>query len=235
MQVLDYGRSFVTFVTRGRGNNARLQVESVCTLTDVQAGTADDFFFFASCKSEDTFAARNLFYPDNYDFCGIFSAEEYAIFRTRATHADGFRDQGAWRDRFENVVQQIVRVEGRELAGNGEVVQASLDGIPLVGVVEIKSPDGRYRARLEFPVKTMNANDIRMIWQVDTGPLPFPDFAMRVEREIERFSPAYVAYNVPDFADFVVQQPLAVGDGAVQVDHYSGLVSLPARTRVVAV
>ena len=235
MQVLDYGRSFVTFVTQGRGNNARLQVESVCTLTDVEADTADDFYFFASCKSEDTFASRNLFYPDNYDFCGIFSAEEYAIFRTRATRSDGFRDQGRWRERFEDVARQIVRVEGRELAGNDQIVQASLDGIPLVGVVEIDSADRKYRARLEFPVKTMNANDIRMIWQVDTGPLPFPDFAVRTELEIERFSPAYVAYNAPDFADFVVQQPLAVGGGAVEVDHYSGLVSLPARTRVVAV
>ena len=38
MQICDYSRSFVTFVTRGRGNNARLQVESVCTLTDESSG-----------------------------------------------------------------------------------------------------------------------------------------------------------------------------------------------------
>ena len=31
---MDFSRSFVTFVTRGRGNNARIQVEARCVLKD---------------------------------------------------------------------------------------------------------------------------------------------------------------------------------------------------------
>ncbi len=238
MEVCDYSRSFVTFVTPGRGNNARLQVESVCTLTDEESGVRGEYFFFASCKSEDTFAERGLFYEDNYDFCGIFSEEEYAIFRTRSTHTDGFREQGLWRDRFEDLLWHLVRVEGRELGGGAEVVQASLDNVPLVGQVEILSADGTLRALLEFPVKTMNANDIRDVYQVDTGPVAFPDFEAEVVRHIERLSPAYVAYNAPGFADFVVQQALPVvvnGQEVSRVTHYSQPVSLPAVTRVIAV
>ena len=238
MKVCDYARSFVTFVTRGRGNNARLQVESVCTLTDEKAGTTWEYFFFASCKSEDTFAKKNLFYEDNYDFCGIFSDEEYVIFRTHSTHTEQFRDQGLWRDRFEEVHRHIVRVEGRELGKDAEIVHASLRNIPLIGQVEIARADGTLGATLEFPIKTMNANDIQNIYQVDTGPLAFPDFEMEVERHVERLSPAYVAYNAPDFADFVVQQafPIVVeGREVIRVTHYSRLVSLPAKTRVIAV
>jgi hypothetical protein len=59
-------------------------LERPVRLTDRDAGTTTDYFFFASCKSEDTFAKQNLFYKDNYDFCGIFSIEEYVIFRTRS-------------------------------------------------------------------------------------------------------------------------------------------------------
>ncbi|MCC7263021.1 MAG: hypothetical protein IT369_10910 [Candidatus Latescibacteria bacterium] len=231
MQVLDYTRSFVTFVTKGRGNNARLQVESQCTLT--AGGHTANYLFFASCKSENTFAPRDLFHADNYDFCGIFSEAEYAIFRTKSTHHAGWKEQGLWADRFENVHPHLVRVEGRELATPAEMVRASLNNVPLVGRVEIAAPDQAASAVLEFPIKTMNANDIETIYQVDTGPLAFPDFSLPAQRQIERLLPAYVAYNAPDFADFIVQQPLAVAGGA-QVTHYSKLLSLPARTAVLA-
>ena len=238
MNVCDYSRSTITFVTPQRGNNARLQVESVCTLEDRGAGTTTEYFFFASCKSEDTFAEKDLFCKDNYDFCGIFSDEEFVIFRTGSTHTDRFRDQGLWRDRFEDVIQHIVCAEGRELSENAEIVRASLDNIPLVGRVEVASEDGALKAQLEFPIKTMNANDIRNLYQVDTGPVAFPDFEMQAERHVERLWPAYVAYNAPHFADFVVQKELPIevdGREAVRVTHYSRLVSLPAETHVIAV
>ncbi|MBI2506066.1 MAG: hypothetical protein HYW07_22860 [Candidatus Latescibacteria bacterium] len=231
MQVLDYNRSFLTFVTRGRGNNARLQVESECVVS--AGGRACAYYFFASCKSEDTFAPRNLFYKENYDFCGIFSEEEYALFRTRSIHHVGWKEQGLWKDRFAAVHQHLIRVEGRELSTPEEVVRASLDNTPMVGRVEIESGDGSAKARLEFPIKTMNANDIEMKYQVDTGPLAFPDFAVQAQRQIERISPAYVAYNAPHFAEFVIQQRLPLGQGA-EVTHYAGIVEMPARTRVIA-
>lgn len=228
MTVYDYGRSFVTFVTEGRRNNARLQVESVCSLTDGATRKTTDYVFYASCKSEHTFADRDLFIADNYDFCGIFSDEEYVIFRTHSTHSDRWRDEGLWKDRFQGVHFDFVSVEAEELDGTPAMVQASLENVPLVGRVEIG--EGNLTALLEFPIKTMNANDIQPTYQVDTGPLPFPDFSANVELHIKRLSPAYVAYNAPDFADFVVQQPMSV-DGTT-VTHYGNPFSLPAKTSV---
>jgi hypothetical protein len=230
MTVYDYGRSFVTFVTEGRGNNARLQVESVCSLSDARTGKTTDYVFYASCKSEHTFAERDLFIEENYDFCGIFSDEEYVIFRTHSTHTDRWREEGLWRDRFEDVRFDLVSVEAEELDGTTAMVQRSLDNVPLAGRVEIG--EGDLNAVIEFPIKTMNANDIRPIYQVDTGPLPFPDFSADVDLHVKRLSPAYVAYNAPDFADFVVQQPVTV-DGMV-VTHYSKPISLVAKTSVLA-
>jgi hypothetical protein len=236
MDVKDYGRSFVTFVTPGRENNARLQVESVCSLYGGKAGKTTDYVFFASCKSEDTFPEKNLFYEDNYDFCGIFSDEEFVIFRSRSTHTDGFREEGLWRDRFADIRFNLVEVEGEGLGTNRQIVQASLDCVPLIGRVELE--EGSFKAVLEFPIKTMNANDIEDIYQVDTGPMPFPDFGADADLHIKRLSPAYVAYNAPGFADFVVQQPVpvVVGDAEVAaVNHYSNPVSLKAKTMVIAV
>ena len=80
MKVCDFSRSFLTFVTPGRGNNARLQVESVPRLKDKTASKSQTYYFFASCKSEDTFAKENLFYEENYDFCGYFRKKSIFFF-----------------------------------------------------------------------------------------------------------------------------------------------------------
>ena len=235
MRVLDYGRSFVTFISQGGRfrNNARLQVESTTTITDTGSGKSTRYLFFASCKSEDTFAETNLFYRNNYDFNGIFSDDEYAIFRTYSTHTPRFREEGLWRGTFSSVSQTLVDVEGRELASGEEIVKASMAGTPLVGRVELASDDGALRAEIEFPIKTMNANDTHWRWQVDTGPIALPNFSADVDLHVKRLSPAFVAYNAPDFAEFVVQQPLGSPDGGA-VTHYTAPFSLSAKTSVIA-
>ncbi len=231
MQVLDYGRSFVTFTTPGRGNNARLQIESITSIRDAGTGQSQDYYFYASCKSEDTFAKKDLFYADNYDFCGLFSADEYAIFRSKALDHDGFREEGLWRDRFEDLRWHLRYREAQVLATSREIVAAALAGEVLIGRVEWS--EGPLAISLEFPIKTMNANDEQMLWQVDTGPVAYPDPSHMVARHIERMSPAYIAYNAVDFADFIVQAPLAVG--AARVTHYSQRVSVNATTQVLSI
>ena len=241
MRVLDYGRSFVTFVSQGDldsprlRNNARLQVESTTTLTDTRSGVSTRYLFFASCKSEDTFAESNLFYRNNYDFSGIFSDREYVIFRTYSTHTARFREDGLWADTFNDVTQALVEVGGHELGSGEEIVRASMAGKPLVGRVEIVSEDGALSAEIEFPIKTMNANDTHWRWQVDTGPIAFPDFSANVDLQVKRLSPAFVAYNAPDFADFVVQRALASPATGAAVTHYTAPFSLRAKTSVIAV
>ncbi|MFT5090963.1 MAG: hypothetical protein ACI906_004794 [Candidatus Latescibacterota bacterium] len=228
MQVLDYGRSFVTFTTPGRGNNARLQIESITSITDARTQQTQDYYFYASCKSEDTFAKKDLFHADNYDFCGIFSTDQYAIFRTQATHHAAFREEGLWRDRFEDVSWHLRYAQARALETSEQIVDASLVGDLLIGRVEWV--EGPLSIRLEFPIKTMNANDEHMLWQVDTGPLAFPAGAGDGDLLIAHLSPAYVAYNAAHFADFVVQAPMEVG--GTEITHYGKCVTVPSQTHV---
>jgi hypothetical protein len=228
MEVLDYGRAFLTFVTPGRGNNARLQVESRCRVSDGKKTW--EYWFYASCKSEDTFARRDLFYEDNYDFCGVFSDEEYAIFRTRARHEGDFSETGLWRERFDDLVRHLPTVSAEVLSDVSSVVAASLQHRPLIG--QVSYHDAGYEVHLEFPVKTMNVNDIEMMYQVDTGPLCIPDLSAKTRLMVERLQPAYVAYNAPDFADFIIQQPQK--EGNIEVAHYGTRRSVAAHTRVLA-
>ena len=79
----------------------------------------------------------------------------------------------------------------------------------------------------------MNTNRANDIYQVDTGPVAFPDLSQRHARHVDALSLAFVVFNAPHFADFVLEAPTRVGDE--QVYHYSKLVSLAAVNRLYAV
>jgi hypothetical protein len=238
-QVVDYAASYVTFVTTGRGNLARLQIESRCVLLDENGELAEEFFQFASCKSEDTYAAEDLFQDPNYDFSGIFSRGHYVIFRTRAPHSGDYAERGDVQPRFEDALFQIRAARGVQmLAESSAIVAATLKGLPLVGRTEIRDEAHGARAIIEYPVKTMNVNDVQNMYQVDTGPLAFPDFTAAAERPVDRMELAYVAHNRPDEAYFVVQRPtpIVVDEAEVcHVCHYSDIRRLPAKNTLMSV
>ena len=237
--VLDYSNSYVTFVTKGRGNLARLQVESRCVLLDGDGRAIDSFYQFASCKSEHTYAEENLFQDPNYDFSGIFSRDQYVIYRAGMPQTGLYDERGTVAERFEDLLLQIRPARGaRVLQQNAEVVEATLDGLPLVGRTEIDDADRGLRAILEYPIKTMNVNDQRQIYQVDTGPVAFPDPTSAAEQAVGRLALAYVAFSGPEQAYFVLQSQITLSaetERAVQVCHYGDIRRMPARNSVLAI
>src|SRR4051812_40489280 len=82
--VLDYSRSYVTFVVKDQVNFARLQIDARTILFDQQGQVQDIFYRYASCKSENTHGVKDLFMQPNYDFSGVFGRDTYVIFRVRA-------------------------------------------------------------------------------------------------------------------------------------------------------
>ncbi len=233
MTAIDFGRSFVTFVTPGRANNARIQVECRCEFSDAEAGTNEELFLVASCKSEATYAEKDLFTSPNYDFCGVFNETQLSIIRTPASAADQRPDVSPVEGRFLEVYRQIVSAPAEPLPTSADVVAATLAGKPIVARTVFGDPSGRYKCALEYPVKTMNANDIRPMYQVDTGPVPFPTFDPDVELTAGRFRLAFVAFNAPHSADFVIQTPTEIAPG-VQTPHYSEIISLEATNELFA-
>lgn len=237
MTCLDYARSFVC--TNGPANAPQFWIESRCRLIDEQAGTTEDYYQCASCKSENTFAERDLFRDPNYDFLPVFGEEDMVIFRRHAFCNENYIQYVKARDiwggpRFILREASPVRV----VEENARIVQAALTGLPFVSRTEIWNEATRMRAIIECPVKTMNANQERSLYQVDTGPVLFPDLTRRYGRKIEAFRLAFVAFNAPHFADFVIEQPTPIvedGKEVCKVYHYSGIVSLPAKNSVMVI
>ncbi|MFC1717135.1 hypothetical protein ACFL6S_25960 [Candidatus Poribacteria bacterium] len=235
MESCDFSRSFITFMTKDRSNNARIQVEAWCVVLDKETGASENYYLVASCKGEDTYGEGCLFLVPGYDFCMVYSAADFMIIRT---HANAERDNttvGDNRGHFLDVHFHIEMVDAKVLESNEEIVQATLDNRILNGRSEIADESGRYNATLEFPIKTMNVNDINNAYQVDTGPILLPDFTSSKGRMVERFQLAFVAYNQEDEAYFVIQEPVPIIEGSSEkVSHYSKVVRMDAQNAVIA-
>ena len=236
METCDFSRSFMTFLIEDRRNNARIQVESRCQLLDETTGQAEDYYLVASCKGEDTYGEGRLFLVPNYDFCMIYSATDFMIIRAHGNAERDNREAGAHRDKFENVTFHVNMVDAEVLADDRAAVEATLDNRIINGRTEIADDTGRYRAMIEFPVKTMNVNDVRRMYQVDTGPILLPDFESQAPRMVERFNLAYVAFNNPNEAWFVIQEPTPIAEGrSEKVSHYSRVTRMEAQNSLVAI
>lgn len=240
MKPLDYGRSFL--IGNMPENEVRFWAESRTRIVDEQTGKSEDYIQTGSCKSEDTFAEKDLFYRDNYDFLPIFGPEYGVIFRRKAWLNLEYKSCLAVKDMWGG--QKVHLVEAAsfdELATNEAVIEATHAFLPIVTQTELWNDETKLRAIIEVPVKTMNTNRQRNVYQVDTGPVAFPDLSKRHERHVDGIALAYVAFNAPHFADFVVEEPTPIcengreGKEICRVYHYSRRVSLTAKSRLYAI
>lgn len=229
MEPLDYGRSFLQ--GKWAENRVRFWIESRTRIIDPERAAAVDYYQCASCKSENTFAPKDLFHRDNYDFLPIFGPEDGVIFRRKASLTAEYRQIRRSAEMWEGQDYKLVRSrKARLLTSNREIRQATDAGVPIVAQTEITDQRTRLRAIIEFPVKTMNIHDKRDLYQVDTGPVAFPDLSRRFPRPAEALSLAFVAFNAPGSADFVIEAPTSIGEARVM--HYSRLESLAATNRL---
>lgn len=232
---LDYRRSFVCGTSDL--NSLRLWIESRTTIVDSATGKSAVFYQCASCKSENTFGETDLFLADNYDFLPIVGPGHWLIFRRHACmDPERYRETielpNAWGE------PRLLIPKGTDvqiLENWEEIREATAQGAPLVSQTELMNPDTSMTAVIECPVKTMNISLEKRMYQVDTGPVAFPDLKQITDPLINCLSLAFVAFNQNHIADFVIEQPTPVIENETEVCriyHYSNPISLPAANRI---
>ncbi len=237
---LDYGLSFLC--NPSPANAVRFWIESRTTLVDEADGARSEFYQCASCKSEHTFAEQGLFQEENYDFLPIFGGEEVQdllIFRRPAGLSERYREVARSEDVWGKPILKLREARHVRVLDTWEAIRdATAAGLPLVTQTEIANPETGLRAIIECPVKTMNVSLQRRMYQVDTGPVAFADLSKRPDPWIGCLRLAFVAFNAPHFADFVIEQPTPVveeGSELCQIYHYSNPISLPAKNTVLSI
>ena len=246
MDICDFSRSYMTFFLPV--NAARIQIVARCLVTDEQTGATEESVLIWPCKSETMYVETGLYQKPNYDFCGIWSRDEFLILRTYSTH-DPTRsaewDAGANADRFDDVRIDIATCsDARLLTTDEEVVRATLANYPLVARTHLRAPDQALRVVVEYPITTMNVvgmdadGENAKRFQVDTGPIIVPawgaagDVPFRGRRPIEQFDLAFVCYNrLEGHTEFVVREPTPTPAGEA-VWHYSRIVETASRHEI---
>jgi hypothetical protein len=233
---LDYGLSFLCGTAPF--NCVRFWVESRTIVYDDAAGTSTAFYQCASCKSENTFAEKDLFVADNYDFLPIFGDGRWLIFRRPARISEKYRQIHAAEQMWGTMnlrLREAARVT--PLDTWEQIRDATAEGLPIVAQTKLACPQTGLRALIEYPVKTMNVSLDKQMYQVDTGPLALPELTRRYDPQIDCLRLAFIAFNAPHFADFVVEQPTPVveeGQEQCRIYHYSSPFSLPAENVLLA-
>lgn len=237
VRVLDYGLSFLC--NTKPMNAVRFWVESRTVVTDDKTGMSVEFLQCASCKSENTFAEKDLFHAENYDFMPIFGPDDLLVFRRPVGLSDRYRTLAKPEQYWGKPVLKLREGKPVTVLDTWEKIRdVTAEGTPIVSQTEIANAETGLRAMIECPVKTMNISLEKQLYQIDTGPIAYPDLSKRFEPLIDCLQLAFIAFNAPGFADFVVEQPTPVivdQKEITQVYHYSKPFSLPAKNTLLAV
>ena len=237
MTPLDYSKTYL--LGTNPENEVRFWVESRTRVIDTRRGKIEDFIQCASCKSEDTFADQNLFLRDNYDFLPIFGPEYGLIFRRKAWLNPNYRSCLKTTDMFGGPTKHLQEhARYKNLITAEEIIRFTHEFHPVVAQTEIHNDETELRAIIEYPVKTLNIRKSDNVYQIDTGPVAFPDIGKRYERLVDSISLAFVAFNAAHFADFIVEESTPIDNNQDTVEthvyHYSRRISLAASNSLYA-
>ncbi len=213
-----------------RMNNARVQIDCVCRITERESGQVRTFVLGGDCKTEQVGAAADLFLDPNADFIPVFSDDAFMHIKTFAragTIAQAYPfGSGEQHDRlttpiaasFDRVHQDLIERDAERLADGRAIVDAVLANDLLVGVHRLTSD--RYEAVIEYPVRTINANERDVVYQTDTGPILVPDLDRDPDDLLPGMELAFTAANAPDWAQWIVRERTPIAEG-VEVYHYA--------------
>lgn len=245
METIDFARSFITFridtlkkppLTVSHQppyplNNGRIQVDCRLEVVEKQGGHRHVFLLGANCKTERVGVARDIWLSPNADFVPVMSAERALTIKTYAAiglerQVRLFTQGTPQPDRqisevaaaFDSLRLDVRMCPGEALTTGEAIVAATLANDVLVGRTEIEND--RYRATIEYPIKTMNANERDIVYQTDTGPILLPDLSREPDGLIEGLQLAFSAFNCPDWIELIVRVPTDVGEG-IRVYHYN--------------
>lgn len=205
---------------------------------DEDSGRFEEYYQCGSCKGEHTFADEDLFIEPNFDFMPIFGPSLGVIFKRWAAVDDRYKVTRPTPEMWGGPRYMLRTAEtATELQSFDDIRDATDEGRPLVAQTEIWNEETALRAVIEYPVKTMNILDERRVYQVDTGPVAFPDLSTRREVHAHGLKLAFIAFNRAGFSDFVIEEETPVcreGQTVAQVHHYSKIISVAAENRLYA-
>ena len=242
MNVLDYRNSHIITVAAQDGvemNTCRTQVLASCALTDVNAGQTYEFHLGKECIGEYMYQEDSIAQVPTSEVGIIFSKGDSTLWKKFANHDHDVAQSGPWDVRRKGFagnyaywtdLQYILKsAEARPLTTSDDITASTMAGEAMVGRTKFSDPEQGWKATLEYPVNYVNIHPPAGRFQVDVGPILFPDFASTEDLIVDRIKLAYMLYNQLDEVEFAIREPTVVAeDRSAQTLHYSKVIKFAA-------
>ena len=246
MKVIDYRSSFTINITAdegGENNTCRTQLLAKCALTNDDSGQSEEYFLGKDCIGEYMYKDRGIAQEPTSTVGVIFGEKESSLLKKFANHESDVIQtgaQGARKKTFAGTYAyskelnfKLKVTEGRPLKTSDEIIRSTLDCEPMVGRTMLSDEEGKWHAVLEYPLYYMNVHPPEGRFQVDVGPIVYPDFNLKEEKPIEHLQLAYVMYNQLDAVEFAIRVPTPVVDGqSAETLHYSKVIKMSAQSEL---
>jgi len=244
VQPLDYRNCYAINSAASDGeelNTCRTQILARCILTGTSDGQTEQFFLGKECIGEYMYQERGIAQVPTSEVCILFSDGDSSLLKKFANHENDvvqFGEMTVPRKGFDGSYANwtslrfiLKEAMARPLQTADEIVRATLAGDALVGRTTLEDPNGERRAVLEYPISYMNVHRPANRFQIDVGPILYPDFSAPAATLVERLQLAYVMYNDLDSVEFAVRVPTQVADDqSATTLHYSQVVKTAARS-----
>jgi len=250
MKIADFSRSYFRFyldfenqqirsISRKspvKANRVRVTLESICQLTHRPSERTTIYALSAPCRTEQVGAGKNELWMQPNAECIFLCADDgqAAVYKTWHKKDPGVmlypeslgpqpeRQSFAPGENFLEVGINLSWIEARQLGDYNKVADAIVGVDPIVS--RIAYSEGDFDVIIDQPVKTINLCERDQLHQTDTGPIILPNLSSerleQAEREIEVFDLAFSAWHAPDWAEFLIQKPLALSE-EISINHYA--------------
>ena len=234
MNVIDYRNSFVINTAAQDGvemNTCRAQVNASCVLTDM-AGQSHELYLGKECIGEHMYKEIGIAQVPTAEVATIFGRSESSLLKKFANHDNDVVQSGAMDVRRKGFaggyaywtdLQFILRTaQARPLKTVEEIISATLAGEAMVGRTVLIDLERGWEATLEYPINYVNVHPPAARFQVDVGPILYPDLTSTEAAVVDRVQLAYVMYNQLDEVEFAIRMPTVVTEGqSGETLHYS--------------
>ncbi|HIG53141.1 MAG TPA: hypothetical protein EYG11_20735 [Candidatus Latescibacteria bacterium] len=246
MEAFDYNRCFAINTAACDGaekNTCRTQLLARCEIETAATGQAEEFFLGKECIGEYMYMEGGIAQVPTSEVCTIFSRKESSLLKRFANHENDVVQTGPidirrkgfdgsysyWTDlRFS-----LKQTTARHLSNVAQIIDATLAGEVLLGRTTLTDTESGQRALLEYPIHYMNVHPPEKRFQVDVGPILYPDLTATTGSAVEHLQLAYVIFNQLHEVEFALRVPTqVVAEQRAEVLHYSQVIRVKAASEL---
>ncbi|MCX6994187.1 MAG: hypothetical protein NT011_13740 [Kiritimatiellaeota bacterium] len=226
-------------------NTCRSQILSHCEIINQETGEQEEFFLAKECIGEHCYPEGGIAQIPTAEVCIIFTRGGFKLIKKFADHktdiiqikrlgekAASFTGQ---QFHLKSLDFHLKLVEGYSLETRDEIIKSTLESDPIVARTTLWDAKKRWRAVIEYPVVYMNVHTQRRKFQIDVGPVLFPDCISKKSSApfIACMELAYIMYQEFDRAEFAVRAPTSLGEGnGLETLHYSKVIHTSAKNEL---